>query len=101
MQSHWMINHATYDAVQKSIPQIIKYKANEGMEDMGKTPVHNVVKKIYPEIYRFPLFRRHFCTLLLREIDQMKKEIGFEGNEEEDNLRQIPEIVLKQEVPEL
>ena len=81
MQSHWMINHTTYDAVQETIPQIIKYKSNYGMEDMGKTPVHDVVKKIYPEIYRFPLFRRHFCTLLLKEIDQIKKDIGFTGNE--------------------
>jgi hypothetical protein len=87
MQSHWMINHTTYQAVQDSIPQIVKYKSNNGMEDMGKTPVHDVVTKIYPEIYRVPLFRRHFCTLLLREIEQMHKEIGFAGNEDEDILR--------------
>ena len=101
MQSHWMINHTTYQAVQDSIPAVIKYKASNGMKDMAKTPVHNVVKKIYPEIYRFPLFRRHFCTILLREIEHMKKEIGFAGNAEEDTLRQIPEIVLKEHVPEL
>ena len=99
MQSHWMINHTTYQAVQDSIPAVVKYKASNGMEDMAKTPVHDVVKKIYPEIYRFPLFRRHFCTILLREIEHMKKEIGFEGNADEDTLRQIPEIVLKEHVP--
>ena len=80
MQSHWMINHTTYQAVQDSIPAVVKYKASNAMENMAKTPVHDVVKKIYPEIYRFPLFRRHFCTILLREIEHMKKEIGFEGN---------------------
>jgi hypothetical protein len=101
MQSHWMINHTTYQAVQDTLPLIIDFQNKGGEEKMGKTPVHKVVKKIYPEIYRVPLFRRHFCTLLLKEIEHMKKHIGFENNQEEDKLRQIPEIVLKQNVPEL
>ena len=101
MQSNWMINHKTQKAVEDSVPQIIKYKSSNGLEDMGTTPIHDLVKKIYPEIYKFPLFRRHFCTLLIREIEHMKKEIGFEGNQDEDVYRQIPEIVLKEQVPEL
>jgi len=101
MQSNWMINHSTYKAVQESLPIIQEFKMNQGQEDMAKTPVHKVVKKIYPEIYRVPLFRRHFCTLLLKEIKHMEKEIGFANNNEEDTLRQIPEIVLREHVPEL
>ncbi len=101
MRSHWMINHSTHEAVQATVPQIVEYKAAQGMHDMGKTPVHKVVKKIYPEVYRVPLFRRHYCTLLLREINKMKQQIGFETNAGEDTLRQIPEIVLQEKVPEL
>ena len=101
MQSHWMINQHTYNAVQETVPMIAKYKSALGQEDLGKTPVHDIVKKIYPEIYRVPLFRRQFCKLLVKEIEQMKKEIKFEGNDGEDKLRQIPEIVLKEQVPEL
>ena len=101
MQSHWMINQPTYQAVQDTLPLIAKYRAGDGQEDLPKTPVHKVVKKIYPEIYKVPLFRRHFCKLLVKEIELMKKEISFVGNEDEDELRQIPEIVLKEQVPEL
>jgi|TARA_R110000782_G_scaffold148125_1_gene240849 hypothetical protein len=101
MQSHWMINQHTYNAVQETLPIIAKFKSSEGMHDMPKTPIHDVVKKIYPEIYRVPLFRRQFCKLLVKEIELMKKEISFEGNSHEDKLRQIPEIVLREQVPEL
>jgi len=101
MQSHWMINHTTYQAVQESVPKIIKYKASDGVDSMDKTPVHDVIKKIHPDIYRVPLFRRKFCTLLMKEISYMQKEIGFETNSDEDELRQIPEIVLREHAPEL
>ena len=95
------INQHTYNAVQETVPMIAKYKSALGQEDLGKTPIHDIVKKIYPEIYRVPLFRRQFCKLLVKEIEQMKKEIKFEGNAGEDKLRQIPEIVLREQVPEL
>jgi hypothetical protein len=101
MQSHWMINHTTYKAVQETLPDIVRFKGSNGMEDMGKTPIHKVIKKIHPEIYRVPLFRRKFCSLLIKEIEHMKKEIPFEANTDEDQLRQIPEIVLREHVPEL
>jgi predicted 2-oxoglutarate/Fe(II)-dependent dioxygenase YbiX len=39
--------------------------------------------------------------MLLEEIEHMKREIGFEPNDDEDELRQIPEIVLRDHVPEL
>ena len=77
MQSHWMINQPTYNAVQETLPLIAEYRTNNGLVDMPKTPVHKVVKKIYPEIYKVPLFRRHFCKLLVKEIEMMKKEISF------------------------
>ena len=101
MQSHWMINHTTYQAVQDSVPEIIKYKASEGVDDMGKTPIHDVIKRIHPDIYRVPLFRRKFCKMLMKEIEHMQKEVGFEPNSDEDELRQIPEIVLREHAPEL
>ena len=101
MQSHWMINHTTYQAVQDSVPEIIKYKASEGVDDMGKTPIHDVIKRIRPDIYRVPLFRRKFCKMLMKEIEHMQKEVGFEPNSDEDELRQIPEIVLREHAPEL
>ena len=77
MQSHWMINHTTYDAVQETIPQIIKYKSNYGMEDMGKTPVHDVVKKIYPEIYRFPFVSQTLLHFVIKRNRSNEKRYWF------------------------
>jgi hypothetical protein len=60
-----------------------------------------LTKKIWPEIYRVPIFSRQYCKMLCEEIDNMRRVIGFEPNAGEDELRQIPEIVLKEQVPEL
>ena len=101
MQSHWMINQNTYNAVQETMPLVTKFRAGKGIEPMEKTPVHQIAKTVFPDVYTGPLFRRHFCKLLMKEIELMKREIKFEGNEDEDNLRQIPEIVLLEHCPEL
>ena len=101
MQSHWMINQATYDAVQETIPLVAKYVAADGMDKMDKTPIHTMAKKIFPEVYKIPLFRRQFCRLMVEEIEIMRKEIGFVGNSDEDTLRQIPAIVLREQCPAL
>ena len=37
----------------------------------------------------------------MKEIEHMQKEVGFEPNSDEDELRQIPEIVLREHAPEL
>jgi hypothetical protein len=39
--------------------------------------------------------------MLMDEIESMKEHIGFAPNPDEDELRQIPEIVLKEHVPEI
>ena len=57
MQSHWMINQTTYNAVEETLPLIAKYRAGDGVDNMGKTTVHKEVKKIFPDVYRVPLFR--------------------------------------------
>ena len=101
MQSHWAITHSTYKAVQETLPLITQFTSTKGLHKMEKTPVHQIAKKVFPDVYTVPLFRRHFCKLLMKEIELMKREIKFEGNEDEDNLRQIPEIVLLEHCPEL
>lgn len=101
MQSHWFINQPVYRAVQESIPAIAKYRARKGVDDLENMPIQKLTKKIWPDIYRVPLFRRQYCKMLCEEIDNMRRVIGFEPNSDEDELRQIPEIVLKDHVPEL
>ena len=101
MQSHWMVNQPLYKAVQESVPLIAEYRTRQGMDSLGKTPVSQLCKKIFPDVYRVPLFRRQFCKMLVEEIKHMEREIAFVPNHEEDVLRQIPEIVLQHHVPEL
>ena len=101
MQSNWPINHALYDAVQDSIPDIARYRASEGREDLGKTPIHKMCKKVFPEIYTVPLFRRQWCKMMVEEIKLMEQHVAFKPNDDEDELRQIPEIVLRDHCPEL
>jgi hypothetical protein len=49
-----------------------------------------------------PIFRQAVLQdALTEEIDNMRRVIGFEPNASEDELRQIPEIVLREQVPEL
>jgi len=101
MQSHWMINQPLYKAVQESVPQIADFRATQGRERMGKTPLAPLCKRVFPGVYRVPLFRRQFCKMMMSEIKHMEKKIQFRPNPEEDDLRQIPEIVLSEHVPEL
>ena len=101
MQSHWCVRHSIYNAVQESLPVITEFTAQDGVEKLKKTPIQKHIKKIYPDIYKMPLFRKQFCTMLVNEIKNMEKELNFETNEEEDELRQIPEIVLRERLPEL
>ena len=101
MQSHWMINQNTYQAVQDSLPTITRYMAQRGTDKMERTPIHKMAKNPFPDVYTIPIFRRSWCKMMCQEIDHMKKEFGFESNSSEDDMRQIPEIILKERCPEL
>ena len=96
MQSHWMINQNTYQAVQDSLPAITKYAAKKGVDKMQKTPIQKMIKNPFPDVYTVPLFRRSWCKMMCEEIEHMKKEFDFKPNKDEDLLRQIPEIILKE-----
>jgi hypothetical protein len=52
-------------------------------------------------VHTVPLFSQEFCILLIDEMHNMTKHFAFEPNQEEDELRQIPEIVLYEKCPQL
>lgn len=101
MQSNWFVNQALVDAVEQTMPMIAKFAVSQGVETLGITPAAKMCKEIYPCVHRFPLFRRSWCKMLVKEIKKMEKEAQFKPNPDEDELRQIPEIVLQHECPEL
>ena len=97
MQSHWMVNQPLYESVQESMPDIARFRSKQGVESLKKLPLMNHCKRVFPDIWKVPLLRRQYCKLLVEELDHMRKEIGFEPNQDEDILRQIPEIVLREQ----
>ena len=101
MDSNWFINQALYQACMETVPLISKFNVSQGLKDFEKTPAHKMCTEIYPQIYKFPLFRKSWCKMLVDEIKLMEKEGGFNPNPEEDEARQIPEIVLAEKCPEL
>ena len=101
MKSNWFINQPLYQAVEESIPSIAKYRVSEGTENLEKTPASRMCKNPFPDIYTVPLFRRAWCKMMVEEIKEMEKHIAFKVNDEEDELRQIPEIILRDHVPQL
>jgi len=102
MQSNWMVNPSLAKAVEESYNDLLTFGTNDGvMDKMPKTKIDKLVKRIHPEIFRVPLFRRQFCKMLMDEIPKMQKHIGFTPNPHEDKLRQIPEITLRDNCPEL
>ena len=99
--SDWFVNKKTLNLAKKSLPNIVKFYKNMGIENPEKSPLTEVIKEPLKDVYTVPLFSENFCKILLDEIENMQTYFGFTPNPEEDNLRQIPEIVLNEKCPEL
>ena len=104
--AEWMIENKTSKAIKTSIPSIMKFAKDEGTKDFNKPikkllPILDIVKSPLPEIYTIPMFTESFCDMLLDEIKNMEEYLGFTTNEEEDKFRQIPEIVLQNEIKDM
>ena len=99
--SDWFVNKDTLEKAKASIPNIVQFYASHGLEDPKELPLKDIVKQPLHDVYTVPLFSDKFCKILLDEIDNMQKEFSFAPNPDEDELRQIPEIVLSEKCPEL
>jgi len=99
--SDWFVNQDTLEKAKASLPNIINFYKSQGLGDPEELPLQDIVKQPLQDVYTVPLFSKKFCTILLDEIDNMTKSFSFAPNPEEDELRQIPEIVLNEKCPEL
>tara|TARA_R100001377_G_scaffold78072_1_gene55649 strand:+ start:4535 stop:5275 length:741 start_codon:yes stop_codon:yes gene_type:complete len=99
--SDWFINKDTLEKTKASLPNIIKFYKTQGTNNPEDLPLQDIVKEPLHDVYTVPLFSKKFCEILLDEIDNMEKSFSFAPNPEEDELRQIPEIVLSEKCPEL
>lgn len=99
--SDWFIEAETLDKVKQSLPALAEFYANDGKDDPQPTPLHDVVTEVAKDVYAVPLFSEKFCALLRDEIANIRQKMDFAPNDEEDELRQIPEVVLQDRIPAL
>ena len=100
IQSDWMIDQTTLAIIKDSEPEIIKFHEGDGTQEL-KIPLQEYIKEELPDVYSVPLFTEKFCDMMLDEVKNMEQYLGFSENSDEDELRQIPEITLQDNVPQL
>ena len=101
VRSEWMIDEQVADLVKTALPEILKFGKSLGKGDLKETALRSQIKEPIKEVFTLPLFKPDFCKMLLDEVENMKLYFDFEPNPEEDELRQIPEIILEQFAPDI
>ena len=99
--SDWFVNKNTLEKAKESLPNLIKFYEDYGTNNPEKVSLSEVIQEPLKDVYTVPLFSTTFCKILLDEIKNMEKNFAFTPNPDEDELRQIPEIVLGEKCPEL
>ena len=104
VRSEWMIEDDTSKAVKEVLPEILAYGKSQGTDNsevFTNNFIWDLLDEPLQETYTIPLFKPEFCEMLLDEVENMKLYFDFTPNPEEDELRQIPEIVLEQFAPDI
>mgnify|MGYP003655742057 CR=1 FL=1 len=99
--SDWYIDNKTLEAVKQSEKQLSKFFKSEGKENLPNMPINDCLTKHLTDVYSIPLFSNIFCNIFKDEMKNMESYFNFTPNPEEDELRQIPEMVLQECVPEI
>jgi len=97
----WFIEEETLKLAKSSLPDLIDFYKSEGVEDPKELSLKLIIEEPVKDVYNVPLFSDVFCKLMIDEIENMQKHFSFSPNPNEDELRQIPEIVLNEMVPDL
>ena len=99
--SDWYIQKDTLKAVKNSINPIVDFYEESGVNSPKPTPLYKIIEEPVKDVYTAPIFSKTFCDIFKDELENIKQHFNFEPNSEEDTLRQIPEIVLQDHIPEL
>ena len=100
IKAEWMLDKTTFELTKDAMSSLKEFQESEGEKDI-KNVLQEYITDHGQDIYSVPLFTKEFCTTMLDEIENMQKHFNFSSNEDEDRLRQIPEIVLQEKCPEL
>lgn len=93
--SDWFIDPETLATVKDSLHLIKEFYASDGVVEHYATPIRALIDEPAKEVYSFPFLSEKYCELLLDEV----RELHFTPNPNEDALRQIPEVVLRDKLP--
>lgn len=99
--SDWFIEQETLALAKESLPKLIDFYKGGCESNPKPSPLLSIISEPVKEVYSIPLFSKEFCKILMNEISNMKECLGFNPNPDEDELRQIPEIVLQDKIPQL
>jgi len=97
----WFVDPTTLEKTKESLPNLVKFYEDQGTKDLAKLPLADIIKEPLKDVYTIPLFSKKFCKILLDEVKHMETKFNFVPNPDEDELRQIPEIVFNEHCPEL
>ena len=97
----WYIQKDTFNAVKESIEPIVDFYKSSGLATRKDTELDKIIKEPLKDVYTVPFFSDKFCEILLDEMKNLEAHYGFKPNEEEDDLRQIPEITFQDNCPEI
>ena len=89
----WFVEDQTLTFVKKTLPNISNFYKNEGKKDMILSK-ESIIKEPLKEVYTIPLFSKTFWHWLIDELESMQAHESFKPNDLEDELRQIPEIII-------
>jgi len=97
----WFLDKDTLRKVKMSLPNLVEFYKSQGTQDPKPTVIQSIIKETVKDVYTVPLFSETFCKLILDEMKSLESFYGFTPNPDEDELRQIPEIVLQECCPEV
>ena len=97
----WYIDENTLKAVKESEKDLSLFFKSEGQKDLPNMPINKCLTEHFSDVYSIPFFSEIFCDIFKDEMKNMESYFNFTTNPEEDELRQIPEMVLQECVPEI
>jgi hypothetical protein len=95
--ANWYIDENLSDLIKPSVKSYLEFGEKTGEDDFNYTNLRAYMQEPLREVFTVPFLTKKYCELLLDEVRSME----FIPNSEEDELRQIPEIVLHERMPKI
>ena len=85
------IQPQTYKAIEQARPALVKWHEQLGVTDPQDTALHTQIRNPINCVFTAPLISAHTCEAILAEAQKHT----FTPNAQEDQLRQMPEVILR------